>query len=86
MEEMSVTALWWAVIFSGLYHGMNPGMGWPLAVSAALMDRKTSALPKALGAPPAHFDLANLHSVSFVLTEDLGVAEGRGFRLLGRGC
>jgi hypothetical protein len=25
-------------------------MGWPLAVSAALMDRKTSALPKALGA------------------------------------
>ena len=47
---MSVTALWWAVIFSGFYHGLNPGMGWPLAVSAALMDRKTSALPKALGA------------------------------------
>jgi len=44
----SVTALWWAVIFSGLYHGINPGMGWPLAVSAALMERKHSALPKAL--------------------------------------
>jgi hypothetical protein len=44
----SVTALWWAVILSGLYHGLNPGMGWPLAVSAALMERKTSALPKAL--------------------------------------
>ncbi|MFI2765935.1 hypothetical protein ACH50P_00520 [Sulfitobacter sp. M22386] len=43
-----MTALWWAVIFSGLYHGINPGMGWPLAVSAALMERKHSALPKAL--------------------------------------
>lgn len=49
MEHMtSVTALWWAVIVSGLYHGLNPGMGWPLAVSAALMERKRSALPKAL--------------------------------------
>lgn len=44
----TVTALWWAVIVSGLYHGLNPGMGWPLAVSAALMERKTSALPGAL--------------------------------------
>ncbi|MEP1520438.1 hypothetical protein [Ascidiaceihabitans sp.] len=45
----TVAALWWAVILSGLYHGLNPGMGWPLAVSAALMERKRSALPKALG-------------------------------------
>jgi hypothetical protein len=44
----SLTALWWAVIFSGLYHGINPGMGWPLAVSAGLMQDKNSALPKAL--------------------------------------
>lgn len=43
-----MTALWWAVIVSGLYHGLNPGMGWPLAVSAALMERKTTALPGAL--------------------------------------
>jgi len=49
IEDLSVTALWWAVIVAGLYHGLNPGMGWPLAVSAALMERKTSALPKALG-------------------------------------
>ena len=48
-EMMSVAALWWAVIVSGLYHGLNPGMGWPLAVSAALMERKASALIKALG-------------------------------------
>lgn len=48
MEDMTLTALWWAVIFSGVYHGVNPGMGWPLAVSSALMERKTSAMVKAL--------------------------------------
>jgi hypothetical protein len=44
----SVTALWGGVIFSGIYHGVNPGMGWPLAVSAALMERKHKAMPRAL--------------------------------------
>jgi hypothetical protein len=29
--------LWLAVVVSGIYHGLNPAMGWPLAVSAALM-------------------------------------------------
>ena len=43
-----MAALWWAVILSGAYHGLNPGMGWPLAVSAALMERKAVAMPKAL--------------------------------------
>ena len=47
-DPTAVTALWWAVIFSGIYHGVNPGMGWPLAVSAALMERKHMAMPKAL--------------------------------------
>jgi hypothetical protein len=47
-DVTSVTALWWAVIFSGVYHGVNPGMGWPLAVSAALMERSHTALIKAL--------------------------------------
>ncbi len=45
---MTVAALWWAVIVSGLYHGVSPGMGWPLAVSAGLMERTRSALPRAL--------------------------------------
>ncbi|UWR21159.1 hypothetical protein [Sulfitobacter sp. S190] len=49
IDATSVTALWWAVIFSGLYHGINPGMGWPLAVSAALMELRHRALPRALG-------------------------------------
>ena len=47
-EGISAAALWWAVIFSGFYHGINPGMGWPLAVSAALMEQKRSALARAL--------------------------------------
>ena len=41
--------LWLAVIASGLYHGINPGMGWPLAVSAGLMQRSSRALAAALG-------------------------------------
>lgn len=44
-----MAALWWAVIATGFYHGFNPGMGWPLAVSAALMENNKLALPKALG-------------------------------------
>lgn len=49
MEQTSVAALWWAVIAAGIYHGVNPGMGWPLSVSAALFEQKRSALFKALG-------------------------------------
>ena len=41
--------LWLAVIASGLYHGINPGMGWPLAVSAGLMQKSSRALVSALG-------------------------------------
>ena len=40
--------LWLAVVASGLYHGANPGMGWPLAVSAGLMERRSRALLAAL--------------------------------------
>ena len=36
--------LWLAVVASGLYHGVNPGMGWPLAVSAGLMEKSQRAL------------------------------------------
>lgn len=50
IDTSTATALWGAVVVSGLYHGVNPGMGWPLAVSAALMDRRRSSLWRALGA------------------------------------
>jgi hypothetical protein len=49
MSEWSTTALWAGVAASGLYHGLNPGMGWPLAVSAALMGRGRRDLGHALG-------------------------------------
>jgi hypothetical protein len=42
------SGLWLAVIASGLYHGINPGMGWPLAVSAGLIERRSAALFNAL--------------------------------------
>lgn len=45
---IDAAALWWAVVGVGIYHGINPGMGWPLAVSSALMEGRAAALPKAL--------------------------------------
>ena len=55
-EMHSTAALWGAVVLSGLYHGANPGMGWPLAVSAAMMENRPRALPRAIGALGAgHF-------------------------------
>jgi hypothetical protein len=42
------TGLWLAVVASGFYHGVNPAMGWPLAVSSGLMDRRARALLSAL--------------------------------------
>lgn len=49
MDPGTSTALWWAVIFSGIFHGANPGMGWPLAVSSALMNGSRLSLITALG-------------------------------------
>ena len=46
--DWTPVGLWLAVIASGLYHGLNPGMGWPLAVSAGLMERSSYALVAAL--------------------------------------
>jgi len=50
LSEASTGAvwLWLAIIASGLYHGINPGMGWPLAVSAGLMEKSPRALAGAL--------------------------------------
>ena len=57
----------------------------PAWVRTRVLDPNTlSALP--IGEPGllCHYDLANAGSVMAVLTEDLGVAVGDGFRLLGR--
>ncbi|HEX7907404.1 MAG TPA: hypothetical protein VF534_04840 [Paraburkholderia sp.] len=44
----SQTGLWLAVLASGVYHGINPAMGWPLAVANGLMQRRARALFHAL--------------------------------------
>jgi hypothetical protein len=46
--DWAPVGLWLAVVASGLYHGINPGMGWPLAVSAGLMETRPRALVAAL--------------------------------------
>jgi hypothetical protein len=46
--DWTPAGLWLAVVASGFYHGINPGMGWPLAVSAGLMERSSRALVAAL--------------------------------------
>jgi hypothetical protein len=46
--DWTPAGLWLAVVASGLYHGVNPGMGWPLAVSAGLMKRSSHAFVAAL--------------------------------------
>ncbi len=69
----TATALWWAVVASGVYHGINPGMGWPLAVSAALMDRSPCSLFKAVGALAAGHLLA-MGAILFPFTALMFVA------------
>ena len=59
----TATALWGAVALSGLYHGVNPGMGWPLAVSAALMER-------APGSPEASSELGLMFVIGNPLLND----------------
>ncbi|MDB5479518.1 MAG: hypothetical protein JWO83_571 [Caulobacteraceae bacterium] len=46
---MTAAGLWLAVVVSGIYHGLNPAMGWPLAVSAGLMGGGRRDLLGALG-------------------------------------
>jgi hypothetical protein len=60
--------LWLAVIASGLYHGVNPGMGWPLAMSNGLMERRAMGVVSALG-PLAvgHFAAIAVVLLPFVL-------------------
>jgi hypothetical protein len=47
--EWTTAGLWLGVLASGLYHGLNPGMGWPLALSAGLMGNGRRNVAAALG-------------------------------------
>jgi hypothetical protein len=59
--QWTAAGLWLAVVASGLYHGVNPGMGWPLAVSAGLMGRGRRDVVAAMAA------LAAGHLVSMLV-------------------
>lgn len=65
-------ALWLAVVASGLWHGLSPGMGWPLAVSAGLMEGRGRAVLTALG-PLAlgHFAAISLALAPFAILATL---------------
>lgn len=81
----TTTALWWAVVASGIYHGVNPGMGWPLAVSAALMDRSRDSLFKALVALAGGHLLA-MAAILFPFTALLFLAEWQHEIQVGAAC
>jgi hypothetical protein len=49
LTNRTAAGLWLAVVLVGLFHGTNPGMGWPLAVSAGLMGRGLRDLVSAMG-------------------------------------
>jgi hypothetical protein len=49
-------ALWTTVVVLGAYHGLNPAMGWPLAVANGLTTRRSGAvLATALPLGGGHF-------------------------------
>ncbi|WP_371061297.1 hypothetical protein [Rhodosalinus sp. 5P4] len=81
----TATALWWAVVASGVYHGVNPGMGWPLAVSAALMERSRGSLYRALTALAAGH-LVAMAAILFPFTALLFLAEWQREIQIGAAC
>jgi hypothetical protein len=66
--SLDARGLWLGVILLGVYHGLNPSMGWPLAVANGLATRRATAVfatawPLGLG----HFLAMAIVLVPFVL-------------------
>jgi hypothetical protein len=40
----ATAALWLAIVAIGLYHGLNPAMGWPIAVANGMTERRAGAV------------------------------------------
>lgn len=77
----SRAALWFAVVALGAYHGLNPAMGWPLAVASGLQARRDSAVlatiaPLGIG----HFGAMAIVLVPFALLDWL-LAHGGALRI-----
>jgi hypothetical protein len=45
---LNTTALWLTVLALGVYHGINPAMGWPLAVANGMAQQRASSVFAAL--------------------------------------
>ena len=41
---MNTIALWLTIVALGLYHGLNPAMGWPLAVANGMADQRAASV------------------------------------------
>jgi hypothetical protein len=53
---LNTTALWLTIVALGLYHGVNPAMGWPLAVANGMTDgRARSVFATLLPLGAGHF-------------------------------
>lgn len=44
MDLAGTLGLWATVVALGIYHGLNPAMGWPLAVANGLSERRDRAV------------------------------------------
>ncbi len=44
MFDEGTAALWLGVLAIGAYHGLNPAMGWPLAVANGMTDRRGASV------------------------------------------
>lgn len=79
--EESRAALWLAVVALGAYHGLNPAMGWPLAVANGLEARRDATVfatiaPLGIG----HFAAMAVVLVPFALLDWL-LAHGQAIRV-----
>lgn len=61
---------WPAVLMLGIWHGLNPGMGWLFAVSLGMQDRSRAAVWRALG------PLAAGHGIAIAATVLLAAVAG----------
>jgi hypothetical protein len=90
--DWTPAGLWAAVIASGIYHGVNPGMGWPLAVSAGLMEKSSRAFWTALGSLALGHLLSMLAAMlpfallATLLTWQLQIQISASLLVIGLGC
>ena len=65
-------ALWFTVIAFGVYHGLNPALGWPLAVANGLSERRDAAVFATLAPLGAgHFLAMAVAVLPFVLLSEV---------------